>query len=106
MAGPLDEPHLNVVPRTADEASRIAAVTALAESFDGPQKFENRPAGAATVRVTPGTNAFSQPSGNITFEDELNFRVGDGLFRKLWVSSPSSTRASDGLGPLFNARSC
>src|SRR5690606_39861567 len=25
---------------------------------------------------------------------------------KDWVSSPSSTQASDGLGPLFNARSC
>ena len=106
MAGPLDEPHLNVVPRTADEASRIAAVTGPPESFDRPQKFEKRPAGAATVRVTPDANAFSQPSGNITFEDQLDFRVGDGLFRKLWVSSPSSTRASDGLGPLFNARSC
>ncbi|MDE0344324.1 MAG: thiol oxidoreductase, partial [Boseongicola sp.] len=106
MAGPLDEPHLNVIPRTADETSRIAAVTALTKRFDGPQRFENRPAGAATVRVTPDADAFSQPSGNITFEDELNFRVGDGLFRKLWVSSPSSTRASDGLGPLFNARSC
>ena len=106
LAGPLDEPHLNVVPRTVDEASRISAATALAESFDGPQQFERKPAGAATVRVIPDANAFSQPSGNITFEDELNFRVGDGLFRKLWVSSPSSTRASDGLGPLFNARSC
>src|SRR5262249_2288401 len=28
------------------------------------------------------------------------------LFRKLWVSSPSSTQSSDGLGPLFNARGC
>ena len=106
MAGPFDEPHLNIVPRTADEASRIAAATELAEAFDAPQRFEGKPAGAATVRVTPDANAFSQPSGNIAFEDELNFRVGDGLFRKLWVSSPSSTRASDGLGPLFNARSC
>ena len=51
-------------------------------------------------------NAFSQPSENIAFEDELTFRVGNGLFRKLWVSSPSSTLASDGLGPLYNARSC
>ena len=106
IASPLDEPHLNIIDRTADEAFRVAAVTGLPRHFDGPQKFENRPAGAATVRVTPDADAFSQPSGNITFEDELNFRVGDGLFRKLWVSSPSSTLASDGLGPLFNARSC
>ncbi|MEM9851111.1 MAG: di-heme oxidoredictase family protein, partial [Pseudomonadota bacterium] len=34
------------------------------------------------------------------------FRVGRGIFRKIWVSSPSSTLASDGLGPLYNARSC
>src|SRR3546814_19415035 len=40
------------------------------------------------------------------FERQLDFWVGDGIFRKLWVSSPSSTTSSDGLGPLFNARSC
>jgi len=102
----LDDPHLNIVPRTDAEAERIAAVTALATDFVVAQPFEERPAGAATVRVLPDANAFSQPSGNITFEDELEFRLGNGLFRKLWVSSPSSTLASDGLGPLFNARSC
>lgn len=56
--------------------------------------------------MLPDANAFSQPSGNISFEDELTFQAGNGLFRKLWVSSPSSTLASDGLGPLYNARSC
>ncbi len=102
----LADPHLSVVPRTEDEAARIAAVTAPATDFTRAQRFEERPAGAATVRVLPDANAFSQPSGNITFEDELEFKLGNGLFRKLWVSSPSSTLASDGLGPLFNARSC
>ncbi len=102
----LGDPHLEVVPRTEAEAARIATVTALATDFATAQPFEERPAGAATVRVLPDANAFSQPSGNITFEDELEFRLGNGLFRKLWVSSPSSTLASDGLGPLFNARSC
>jgi CxxC motif-containing protein (DUF1111 family) len=28
------------------------------------------------------------------------------MFRKNWVSAPSSTDASDGLGPLFNSRGC
>lgn len=102
----LGDPHLNIVPRTVDEAKRIAAVTALATEFSAPQKFEERPAGAATVRVINSADAFSKPSRNISFEDELNFKVGNGLFRKLWVSSPSSTLASDGLGPLYNARSC
>lgn len=102
----LSDPHLPVVPRTADEADRIARVTHPTTDFTIAQRFEERPAGAATVRVLPDANAFSQPSGNITFEDELEFKLGNGLFRKLWVSSPSSTLASDGLGPLFNARSC
>ncbi|MFP7570730.1 di-heme oxidoredictase family protein [Marivita sp. S2033] len=102
----LDDPHLNVIPRTEAETARIAAVTTLTTDFSKAQPFEERPAGAGTVRVLPDANAFSLPSGNITFEDELEFKLGNGLFRKLWVSSPSSTLASDGLGPLFNARSC
>ncbi|WP_435142001.1 di-heme oxidoredictase family protein [Pseudopelagicola sp. nBUS_19] len=102
----LGDPHLNVIPRTENEAVRIAAVTAITTDFTTPHRFEDKPAGAATVRAMTNADAFSQPSGNITFEDQLDFRVGNGLFRKLWVSSPSSTLASDGLGPLFNARSC
>ena len=62
--------------------------------------------GAGTSRKIPNRDAFSQPSANLTFEEEQKFRLGNALFRKLWVSSPSSTHASDGLGPLFNARSC
>ena len=101
-----DDPHLNVVPRTAQEAARIAAILTPPSDYGQFQKFEDKPAGAATVRLTQDTNAFSFPSGNISFENELTFKVGNGLFRKIWVSSPSSTLASDGLGPLFNARSC
>lgn len=102
----LGDPHLNVIARTSDEAARIASVTELTTDFSTAQRFEDKPAGAATVRAMGSADAFSQPSGNITFEDQLDFRVGNGLFRKLWVSSPASTLASDGLGPLFNARSC
>ncbi|SFT03439.1 CxxC motif-containing protein, DUF1111 family [Sulfitobacter marinus] len=102
----LGDPHLDVIPRTPLETARIADVTALTDDFSKPQRFEDKPAGAATVRARRDANAFSQPSGNISFEDELTFKVGNGLFRKLWVSAPSSTLASDGLGPLFNARSC
>jgi CxxC motif-containing protein (DUF1111 family) len=40
------------------------------------------------------------------FAKELDFKIGNGLFRKLWVSAPSSTKSSDGLGPLYNARGC
>ena len=106
LALELADPHLNTLPRTPDERARIDAVIAAPVEFSAPQKFENLSAGAATVRVRNDADAFSQPSANISFEQELDFRVGNGLFKKIWVSSPSSTLASDGLGPLYNARSC
>lgn len=105
-AGPLEEPHLNIIARTVAEAERIAKATAPATDFSKSARFEALSAGAATVDVRPNTDAFSQPSGNMNFEDELKFKMGNGLFRKLWVSAPASTLASDGLGPLYNARSC
>jgi CxxC motif-containing protein (DUF1111 family) len=37
---------------------------------------------------------------------ELDAVTGKALFDKLWVQAPSSTGASDGLGPYYNARSC
>ncbi|WP_425479282.1 di-heme oxidoredictase family protein [Hoeflea halophila] len=48
----------------------------------------------------------SQFNAKLTFERKQTFKLGNALFRKLWVSSPFSTLASDGLGPLFNARAC
>lgn len=78
----------------------------LTTDFTRAEPFEALPAGGATVKLRGMTDAFSQPSGNMPFERELDFKVGNGLFKKLWVSSPSSTLASDGLGPLYNARSC
>lgn len=89
----------------ADQA-RVKAVTAPARTFDAPEKFEALPAGAATVRKFLNPDIFSHPSDNLSFEERSTFSVGNGLFRKDWVSAPSSTQASDGLGPLFNARSC
>lgn len=106
LSAELQDLHLNIQPRTEDERARIAAVTALPQDFSVPQRFEDLSAGAATVRVRNDADAFSQPSGNLSFEQELDFKVGNGLFKKIWVSSPSSTLASDGLGPLYNARSC
>ena len=101
----LADVHLRFVKRSDEERLRIEEAVAPARDFAGPEAFEGNPAGAATVRRRADANAFSLPSANIG-RQELDFHVGNGLFRKLWVSAPASTRASDGLGPLFNARSC
>ncbi|MGU3496264.1 di-heme oxidoredictase family protein [Xanthobacteraceae bacterium A53D] len=38
--------------------------------------------------------------------DGLDLRIGKALFKRAWVPAPASTKADDGLGPLFDARSC
>ena len=39
-------------------------------------------------------------------DEGLNRAIGKALFERHWVPAPSSTKANDGLGPLFNARPC
>ncbi|MBX3598353.1 MAG: c-type cytochrome [Rhizobiaceae bacterium] len=90
----------------AEGLARVQAVTAPTKDFSRPENFELMQGGAGTSKKRPNQDAFSQSSANITFEEEATFKLGNGLFRKVWVSSPSSTQASDGLGPLFNARAC
>ncbi len=106
MANDLDDRHLPVIARTPAEVARIATATKPTTDFTKPEPSEALPGGGATVRAQSTTNAFSQPSGNMSFERQLEFKIGNALFRKNWVAAPASTLASDGLGPLYNTRAC
>lgn len=102
---------LSSLPKTRDDLNakdlaRVEKVVQPTSDFSKAEKFETKSGGATTSTKAVNRDAFSQFSDNLTFEDEQNFKLGNALFRKLWVSSPSSTQASDGLGPLFNARAC
>ncbi|TDK35400.1 thiol oxidoreductase [Rhizobium deserti] len=90
----------------AKDQKRVAGVTRPTGDFSKPEQFETMAAGAGTSRAEVNGDAFSRFSANITFAEEESFKLGNALFTKLWVSAPSSTQASDGLGPLFNARAC
>jgi CxxC motif-containing protein (DUF1111 family) len=64
-----------------------------------------RSGGSATVfDVT--RDAFGQPSGWLTELHRRAFFVGNSFFNLAWLSAPASVAERDGLGPLFNARSC
>ncbi len=91
---------------SAQDRARVEAVTRPAADFSKAETFEAMQGGAGTSRKRVEANAFSQPAANISFEERGTFGLGEALFRKLWVSAPSSTQASDGLGPLYNARAC
>lgn len=62
--------------------------------------------GGQTTIFNTTPNAFGQPAPGLERMDELFFFVGNSFFNQNWVTAPSSTTARDGLGPLFNARSC
>jgi len=91
---------------SAADRARVKTITRPATDFSKAEPFEVMQGGAGTVTKLLNADIFSQPAANLSFEGRQEFMVGNGLFRKNWVSSPSSTQASDGLGPLFNARSC
>ena len=38
--------------------------------------------------------------------DRLDLAAGKSLFERQWVSSPSTTHAGEGLGPIYDSRSC
>jgi CxxC motif-containing protein (DUF1111 family) len=67
---------------------------------------EELPGGDTTNRRLFGANAFLPPAENITADNERMFFTGNAFFNQAWTEVPSSTTARDGLGPLFNARSC
>lgn len=106
LADVLSAPHLDIVPRTAQEASRIQQVTRPTTDFSAASQFEALSAGAATVAAQGDRTAFKMPARTLVDPQDLDFALGEAMFQKLWVSAPSSTKASDGLGPLFNARAC
>ena len=73
---------------------------------DGLEDGEWLPGGDTTNTLLLGSNAFARHVSNITDEHESMFFTGNALFNQPWVEAPASTTARDGLGPLFNARSC
>jgi CxxC motif-containing protein (DUF1111 family) len=91
---------------SARDRFRVEAVTQAATDFSRPEPFEAMAGGATTSTAPADANAFSQFSANLDFAAREQFSLGNALFSKLWVAAPSSTQASDGLGPLYNARSC
>lgn len=50
--------------------------------------------------------AFSYEINGLDANQALQFYVGNSFFNQNWVEAPSSTTARDGLGPLYNAKSC
>ncbi|MEP1448845.1 MAG: di-heme oxidoredictase family protein [Paraglaciecola sp.] len=69
------------------------------------EQSEHLPAGGMTGKGL-SDRSFVQVGRDVDRREELDFWTGFSLFRDPWVIAPSSTKDRDGLGPLFNTRSC
>lgn len=58
----------------------------------------------AALALTTGLSVLLAPSQALA--DKMYSAVGNALFKRIWSTRASSVANSDGLGPLFNTRSC
>jgi CxxC motif-containing protein (DUF1111 family) len=88
--------------------SSIACCALLAACSQGPNTAEllDLKSGGHTTTHESNRNAFSQPAANLDVQQRAEFFIGNAFFNSPWIVAPASASARDGLGPLFNARSC
>jgi len=86
-------------------ASPIRCLIA-ASIFATLARADYRLPGGATTVFEASREAFTQPLENLDPSSLAKFFSGDTLFNTNWVHASSVVTSRDGLGPLFNTRSC
>lgn len=98
------------MPRLPDSLwpgnEKVRGVLEANDDYSRAMAFERMAGGAGTSKRKLDRNAYSHHISTLPLEDLKRFKLGNALFNKLWVSSPASTLASDGLGPFYNGRAC
>ncbi|HEX6244032.1 MAG TPA: di-heme oxidoredictase family protein [Polyangiales bacterium] len=83
------------------------AAAALACDARAPVELVSEPPFNPAIEVRDTTrDAFSLPMPGLGAAELARFFVGNSFFNQNWVAAPASVHDRDGLGPLFNARSC
>lgn len=66
---------------------------------------EEFPGGQGSVSNEPFPS-FMKPAANLAQSLKPEFHAGKALAHQPWVKAPTITNARDGLGPIYNARTC
>jgi CxxC motif-containing protein (DUF1111 family) len=74
-------------------------------SAPNTSKEEDYPGGDTSVSYTPFAS-LQLPAANLSDELKPQFHAGKALANQPWVKAPTITTARDGLGPIYNARTC
>ncbi len=85
--------------RDAAEAERDSVPAWMKPMLD-------KQSGGDTTVENDTPNAFALMLANLDGSRSDRHFAGNSLFTKNWVAAPASPKGRDGLGPLFNARSC
>ncbi|MEQ5774925.1 c-type cytochrome [Thalassospira sp. NFXS8] len=89
--------------QTTDTSQPIPLAAAKTDAKTGSDAY---PGGDTTWLKKTGRSAFTHYSANMAFEKRMDFKLGEALFQRMWVAAPTRTQTTDGLGPLYNSRSC
>lgn len=98
-----------IPPRSVDLLRwiSIAGVVAIAVVIAATtSSAPTRPGGEASISIGKKHRTLLLPAANLPAADRPLFNAGKALAQQPWIKAPSSTDARDGLGPLYNARSC
>ena len=87
-----------LLPLAVAAQSRVPEPAAAQEELPSPGGDWTRPR-------QPGPT-YIAPAWHLDPDSQTDFYTGMSFFRLPWVRVPASTRARDGLGPLFNSHSC
>ncbi len=87
-------------------AALLAALGACSDGGPNTAELLAANSGGATTVRNATRRAFAQPAANLDVQLRGRFFVGNAFFNSPWIVAPATAGARDGLGPLFNARSC
>jgi len=69
------------------------------------QTSEWKPGGDTTVTPISSIH-FDTPANNLSMDEKIEFHSGKALAQQPWIKAPTITDSRDGLGPIYNARTC
>lgn len=87
-------------------AAASLALLLLAAGCQSPPRPDSAAASGPAYVHDDSANAFGFAVRNLREAHRNAFFVGKSFFNENWIVAPASPVARDGLGPLFNARSC
>src|ERR1043165_183621 len=84
----------------------LGLLLAGCERLGGTGELLQPNSGGSMTVVNTTRKAYAQAAPNLDVQRRGEFSVGNAFFNSPWIVAPASAGARDGLGPLFNARSC